>query len=144
MCSVVVFILFTDNVRKSKISNSFWKFQRYQENTLENVCDENLEAISWTEKEFKKSIRRHVWDFSNHLVYCPIPGIPEEFYRILLNLLDVNKSLVEYLSPQKTSTRNIYKKVIRNISTKQHWAVNDLIKAIYTHKMCLLTCILGP
>ena len=50
LCSTIVLILFQDNVRTNKITQSVWKCPSHQEKTFENVCDENLEEFLWTEK----------------------------------------------------------------------------------------------
>jgi len=39
------------------------------------VCERHKPSLVWDERRMEKSMRRHLWDVVNHLVYCPIAKV---------------------------------------------------------------------
>ena len=130
MCSVVILLIFHNDTKVRRMSNTVSQFKPIIDHKLFRICDENKERLSWKQREFRKSIRKHFWDFSNHLVFCPLPGMPDEIFRLFLNLLNVNTSLVESQFYQTNGARrkwfNVFKEIKNNLIS--NWNANILIK----------------
>ena len=50
------------------------KVERRQTRVAE-VCKRHKPRLVWDERRMEKSMRRHLWDVVNHLVYCPIAKV---------------------------------------------------------------------
>lgn len=42
---------------------------------IADVCERHNASLVWDDRRMLKSMRRHLWDVVNHLVYCPIAKV---------------------------------------------------------------------
>ena len=42
---------------------------------MEKVCERHKTSLVWEEWRRERSMKRHLWDVVNHLVYCPIAKV---------------------------------------------------------------------
>merc|ERR1712226_1458478 len=58
-------------VKKTNAETFSEKVARRQ-TRLAEVCERHKASLVWDEWRRERSMRRHLWDVVNHLVYCPI------------------------------------------------------------------------
>ena len=60
---------------KNKDGPTFTEKVASRRRRIADVCERHNASLVWDDRRRLKSMRRHLWDIVNHLVYCPIAKV---------------------------------------------------------------------
>ena len=60
---------------KNKDGRTFSEKVATRRRRIADVCERHNASLVWDDRRRLKSMRRHLWDVVNHLVYCPIAKV---------------------------------------------------------------------
>ena len=109
---------------------------------VQKICETNKQTLEWKEAEFRRSIKRHLWDFSSRLVYCPMSEVAtEDFFMNFLEIMKINTEGYKELQKSRglneennevNSSKKGFRTIMKNITSPDTWNFRELIKVCHS------------
>ena len=111
---------------------------------MKEVCRQHQDQLVWTQSSFRRNLKKHVWDFTHGLAYCPIAKVASTTW--FLNFLQIMKIDIQGLESLQESGKvmteessfikkgkrgkisKINSSIVRNITAPDSWNFKDLTK----------------
>merc|ERR1711892_1254136 len=113
---------------------------------MEEVCRQHQDQLVWTQSSFRRNLKKHVWNFTHGLAYCPIAKVASTTW--FLNFLQIMKIDIQRLESLQESGKvmteessfikkgkrgtisKINSSIVRNITAPDSWNFKDLTKVL--------------
>merc|ERR1712106_1150903 len=68
---------------------------------VKEVCRQHQDQLVWTQSSFRRNLKKHVWDFTHGLAYCPIAKVASTAW--FHNFLEIMKIDIQGLESLQES-----------------------------------------